>query len=49
MQQSAYFDYDRSAGCRSIPNSATTAALNSLGAILNFIGCWLKNFQHNYQ
>ena len=48
-QQPTYVDDSISDGGRSISKNATTSALQSLGATLNFIGCWLKHFQHNYQ
>ena len=35
-------------GGRKIPKNETTAALEVLGATLNFIGCWLKQFHNNY-
>ena len=48
-QQSTYVDDSRSAGGRAIPKNATTTALKSLGATLNFIYFWIKHFQHDYQ
>ena len=36
-QKSTYIDNSRIDGGREIPNNVTTAALKSLGAILNFI------------
>ena len=38
-----------SGGGRAIPNNKTTSALESLGATLNSIDCWLKFFYHNYE
>ena len=38
-----------SGGGRSIPQNARTAALESLGATLHFIDCWLKLFHKNNQ
>ena len=38
-----------SGGCIEMPKNATTSALESLRAILNFIYCWIKRFHHNYQ
>ena len=34
---------------RAIPHNATTEALKAQGPTLNFIDCWLKYFQKNYQ
>ena len=48
-QQPTFFDDAINDGGRSIPKNATTASLKSLGETLNFIDCWLKQFQHNYQ
>ena len=42
-------DDANSSVCRSINNNATTAALKSLVETLNFILCWIKHFQRNYQ
>ena len=47
-QQPRYVDDASSGGGRAIPKNATTAALESLGATLNFIDCWLKHCHHNY-
>ena len=41
--------YISSDDSRSIPKNATTTALESLGETLNFIYCWIKKFQQNYQ
>ena len=46
--QSAYEDEENSIGGRSIPKNATTEALKSLGATLNFIDVWIKLFLENY-
>ena len=47
--QPTYID-DASSVCgRAIPKNATTAELESLGATLNFIHCWLKIFHNNYE
>ena len=48
-QQPTHVDDERSGGSRAIPKNAKTSALQSLGEILNFIDCWLKHFQNNYQ
>ena len=48
-QQPTYVDDSISAGGVSIPKNATTSALKSLGANLNFIYCWLKHLHRNYQ
>ena len=32
-----------------IPKNATTEALEALGTTLNFIGFWIKLFDHNYE
>ena len=48
-QQPTYVENASSGGGRAIPKNATLAELQSLGATLNFIDFWLKNFQHNYQ
>ena len=48
-QQPIYVDDISSAGGKTIPKNATTVAIKSLGATLNFIDCWLRHFQHNYQ
>ena len=37
------------AGVREIPNNTTISALKALGATLNFIIFWIKQFHHNYQ
>ena len=34
-------------GCP-LPSNSTTAALESLGATIYFIGCWLKSLEHNF-
>ena len=34
-------------GCP-LPTNSTTAALESLGATIDFIGCWLKSLEHNF-
>ena len=47
--QPIYVDDASSVGSRGIPNNATTVALESLGATLNFIRCWLKLFHNNYE
>ena len=47
--QPTYVDDESSIGGISIPNNAITAALESLGAILNYIYFWLKLFQDNYE
>ena len=44
-----YIDDATSGDGRAIPDNSTKAALESLGATLNFIYCWLKHFHHNYQ
>ena len=38
----------KAVGDRSIPKNATTEALVSLGATLNFIDIWFKLFEDNY-
>ena len=48
-QQPTYIGDTISGGGRSIPKNSATAALESLGVTLNFIGCWLKPFHHNDQ
>ena len=47
--QPTYFDDASSGGGREIPKNATTVELESLGATLNFIDCWLKLFHNNYK
>ena len=49
IQQPTYVDDTSSGDGREIPKNSTTSALKLLGATLNFIDCWLKHFQHNYQ
>ena len=40
-----YYKYDESSiGYRSIPDNATTKALEALGTTINFIDIWLKFF-----
>ena len=48
-QQPTYVDYASVGGGKSIPKNPTTTGLQSLRETLNFIDCWLKHFQHNYQ
>ena len=48
-QQPTYVDDASISGGRSMHNNETTKALKSLGVTLNFIDCWFKHFQHNYQ
>ena len=45
--QPKYVDHVSSFGGLSIPKNETTAALESLGVIFNFINCWLKVFHNN--
>ena len=47
--QPTYFDDASSVVSRAISKNATTSALESLGATLNFINCWLKLFHNNYE
>ena len=42
-------DGSSSGGGNSIPQNSTTEALASLGATFDFIDCWLKCFDINYQ
>ena len=42
-------DDSGSGSSRAIPKNATTAALESLGATLNFIHCCLKLVHENYE
>ena len=37
-----------SGGCCTLPTNSTTEALESLGATIYFIGCWLKSLEHNF-
>ena len=48
-QQLTYADDARSAGGRAIPSNERKTSLKQLGTTLNFIYCWLKHFQQNYQ
>ena len=48
-QQPTYVDDVDSGVGRAIPNHSTTAALEPLGAALNFIHCWLKLFNKKYE
>ena len=48
-QQPTYVDNASSCGGREISKNETTAALKPLGETLNFIDCWIKHFQQNYQ
>ena len=48
-KQPAQEDEEISIGDRLIPKNATTEALESLGATLNFIYVWLKPFEANYE
>ena len=32
-----------------IPKNASTEALEALCVTLNFINCWIKQFDHNYE
>ena len=48
-EQPTYVDDASSGGGREIPKNATTVELESLGATLNFIDCWLKLFHNNYK
>ena len=34
-------------GCP-LPTTSTTEALQSLGATIDFIGCWIKSLEHNF-
>ena len=43
-----YKDDEISIGDRSIPDNATTKALEALGATINFIDIWLKLFRENF-
>ena len=45
--QPIYVDDAGSGGGKAIPNNETMAALESLGATLNFIHCWLNLFHNN--
>ena len=47
--QPTYADDASIVSGRSIPKNTTTAVLESLGATLNFIDCWLKLFHKNYE
>ena len=44
--QSSYDDVSSGGGC-SLPSNSTTEALDSLGATIYFIGCWLKALERN--
>ena len=48
-QQPLYQGEERSIGDRPISKNATTEALEALGDTLNYIDCWLKLFQYNYE
>ena len=48
-KQTTSVDDAGSKGGIEIPKDEKIASLKSLGATLNFIDCWLKNFQHNNQ
>ena len=41
-------DYGISSGGCPLPTNSTTAALESLGATIYFIGCWLKALENNF-
>ena len=41
------FDDGSSSGCCPLPTNSTTKALESLGATIYFIDCWLKLLEHN--
>ena len=43
------YDDESSDGGRSISKNAASEALETMGATLNFIDCWLKLFHHNYE
>ena len=43
-----YKDDEKSIGDSSIPDNATTKALEALGATINFIDIWLKLFLENF-
>ena len=41
--------YDGSSGGSfPLPITATTKSFESLGATIDFIGCWLKSLEHNF-
>ena len=46
-QQSSCDDDSNGGGCP-LPKKPTTTALESLGATIDFIGCWLKALEHNF-
>ena len=48
-QQTLYDNDEISIVDRPIPKNATTKLLEALGATLNFIGCWIRLFYHNYE
>ena len=41
------YDYGSSGGVFLLPSNSTTEALVLLGAIIDFIGCWLKYLERN--
>ena len=45
-QQSS--DYVRSGGGCPLPKNSTTEALDPLGENIDFIGCWIKDLEHNF-
>ena len=48
-QHTSYVDDSISSGGKAIPPNLTTKALDSLGAAYDFVYCWLKCFDQNYQ
>ena len=47
VHQSYIYDGSNGGVCP-IPTSSTTESLELIGAIIDFIGCWLKSLEHNF-
>ena len=46
--QSSRCDDGRNGGGCPLPKNSTIEALESLGATIYFIGCWIKALEHNF-
>ena len=47
-EHQVYCDDGSSGGGRPLPSNSTTEAPDSLGATIDFIGCWLKALEYNF-
>ena len=46
--QSSICDYGSISGGCPLPKNSTIEILESLGATIYFIGCWIKSLEHNF-